>query len=110
LDGWSLYKIFLKGKKMKEELKKVYNKIEFDALMYLEFDESELGLHIMKLGEMLRAGGRELVLGYHLSPTIKETVGKMKLCIKIVGREKKIEKRVKDYMEKNELGGKIEIY
>jgi len=34
----------------------------------------------------------------------------MKLCIKIVNGEKKIEKRVKDYMEKNELGGKIEIY
>jgi len=49
-------------------------------------------------------------LGYHLSPTIKETVGKMLLCIKIVNGEKKIEKRVKDYMEKNELGGKIEIY
>ena len=95
---------------MKEELKKVYNKIEFDALMYLEFDESELGLHIMKLGEMLRGVGCELVLGYHLSPTIKDKVGKMKLCIKIVGGEKKIEKRVKDYMEKNELGGKIEIY
>mgnify|MGYP000878065403 CR=1 FL=1 len=95
---------------MKEELKKVYSKIEFDALMYLEFDESDLGIHVMKLGEMLRGVGCELVLGYHLSPTTEKKVGKMKLCIKIVGGEKKIEKRVKDYMEKNELGGKIEIY
>jgi len=110
LDGWSLYKIFLKGKKMKEELKKVYNKIEFDALMYLEFDESELGLHIMKLGEMLRAGGRELVLGYHLSPTTVNKDGKMLLCIKIVGGEKKNERRVREYIEKYKLGEKIEIY
>jgi hypothetical protein len=95
---------------MKEELKKVYSKIEFDALMYLEFDESELGIHVMKLGEMLRGVGCELVLGYHLSPTTEKKVGKMKLCIKIVNGEKKIEKRVLDYMEKYKLGGKIEIY
>jgi len=34
----------------------------------------------------------------------------MLLCIKIVSGEKKIEKRVLDYMEKYKLGEKIEIY
>lgn len=103
-------KNFLEEKKMKEDLKKVYSKIEFDALMYLEFDESDLGWHVMKLGEMLRAGGCILVLGYHLSPTTVNKDGKMLLCIKIVNGKKKIEKRVLDYMEKYKLGGKIEIY
>jgi hypothetical protein len=34
----------------------------------------------------------------------------MLLCIKIVNGEKKIEKRILDYMEKYKLGEKIEIY
>jgi hypothetical protein len=103
-------KNFLEEKKMKEDLKKVYSKIEFDALMYLEFDESDLGWHVMKLGEMLRAGGCILVLGYHLSPTTVKKEGKMLLCIKIVNGKKKNERRVREYIEKYDLGGKIEIY
>lgn len=108
-EGW-MVGLYKGGKQMKE-IRKIYNKIEFDAMMVLEFDESSLKDEIIELGRLIRGyvGEKEIRLEYHLSPTIKDS-GKMLLCINVCGEVTELGEKVWKYMEKKNLKGKIEIY
>lgn len=102
---------YKRGVEEMEEIRKIYNKIEFDAMMVLEFDESDLKDEIIELGKLIRSyiGDKEIRLGYHLSPTIKETGG-MLICINVCGEVTELGEKVWKYIEKKKLKGLIEIY
>jgi len=103
--------IYRRGVGEMEEIRKTYNKIEFDAMMVLEFDESDLKDELIELGKLIRLyiGDKEMRLGYHLSPTTKETGG-MLICINVCGEVTELGEKVWRFMEKKKLKGLVGIY
>ena len=102
MDGWSYKKS--EGKEM-EEIRKIYDLIEFDALIVLEFEEGMLEI-LKNLGKMIRQKySGKLILSYGLNPTVLEKGNRMVICIEVMdkGLVMEIRKAVKMIGKEEEI-------